>query len=80
MNETIRQVKIDQLGLQVEALRTMPEGNNLGDGTTRVMLEKRRQRYVNDGIECLENAKNLPLKFWASYENKNLLFHDDFMD
>lgn len=72
--------KLKELKAQIEALKTMPEGHDLGDGTGRVMTEKRRGRYVSEGQECFENASRLGDHFFYMYENQNILFHDDFMD
>lgn len=67
---------IATLTAQVEALRTMPEGSLLGDGTSRVMIERRRARYIAEGEACLAAL--------AAMEDRdiptgNLLFHDAFL-
>lgn len=72
-----KQAAISTLTAQVEALRTMPEGSSLGDGTTRLMIERRRARYVAEGEICLKNLSEIPEKF---IPQGNLLFHDSLMD
>lgn len=71
-----KQTAIETLAAQIEALRTMPEGTLLGDGTDRTMTERRRARYVKEGEACLTALTALEERF---IPKGNLLFHDDLM-
>ena len=71
-----KETAIKTLTEQVEALRTMPEGAMLGDGTDRTMTERRRARYVKEGEDCLACLAAMEDRFIPA---GNLLFHDDLM-
>lgn len=72
----LKETKMAELEAQIEALRTMPEGALMGDGTGRKMTERRRARYVAEGTACLEAARAKPDRWFDVMARQNLLFSD----
>jgi hypothetical protein len=78
MNRKEQEIQI--LKAQIEALKSMPEGDLLGDGTDRTMTERRRSRYVAEAEGCLRTMEGTAEKLLGQWKaGTNFLFHDDFM-
>ena len=77
---SIKDKKIDELTLQLEELRLMPEGVLLGDGSGRRMKERRRKRYVEEAKMNIRVASRLPEGWFVCRENENLLFSDNLIE
>lgn len=76
---TNKETKLSEMRAQIEALETMPEGTRLSRDDSRVMLEKRRARYVAEAKKSLEYVSRMEEKhFTRGFMEKDVIF--DYVD
>ncbi len=56
---TKKETKLAEISAQIEALKTMPEGTRLSRSDDRTMIEKRRARYVQEGLQTLAYVSDM---------------------
>ncbi len=70
-----KSAKLEEIRLQIEALRTMPEGTRLSRTDDRVMTERRRARYISEGEKALAAVALLPEgHFSDGFMKRDVLF------
>jgi len=78
--EIIRERRLAELRAQIEMMRTMPEGEPLPSTPDREMTERRRARYVQEGMDCLAAAEAMDAeRLFRCVGDNEYLFHDDLM-
>ena len=78
--EVIRERRIAELRAHIETLRTMPEGELMPEDD-RLMIERRRARYVKEAESCLASAEAMDAeRLFRIVGDHSYLFHDDLVE
>ena len=79
--EIIKTRRVAELRAQIEMMRTMPEGEPLPSTPDRKMTERRRARYIQEGMDCLTAAEAMDAEtLFRLVGDREYLFHDALMD